>query len=55
MMSHQTSGDTYHDACLCNGHSGGECGDPKCTGANRVTSFHVIFQHIRQNTAMKDE
>ena len=69
-MRRQTSGDTYHDACLCNGHSDVSPGRTwwmrrpfNVRGGTRVTSFpslsfvylFIFFQCIRQNTAMEDE
>ena len=69
-MRRQTSGDTYHDACLCNGHSDVSPGRTwwmrrpfNARGGTRVTSFpslsfiylFIFFQCIRQNTAMEDE
>lgn len=62
-MRRRTSGDTYHDACLCNGHSDVSPGRTwwmrrpfNARGHVIPASFFFFFCGcIRQNTAMEDE
>ena len=64
VMRRRTSGDTYHDACLCNGHSDVSPGrtwwmrqpfNARGHEGDIIPASFFFFGCIRQNTAMEDE